>query len=318
MSERMPWFRCVPAALLGALAGMRPDEGYVYVVLLLRIYETGGPVMESDRTMSRRTGLPERKVASALQFLIETAKVVRLDDGRLDSLSTHDEIRWQLDRRHDQSKAGKASKSKKNVSFLKKDASGDGGKTEQNQQNKATSVEQASNHIDIEEEIEEGRTHMVGKPTECAADDGFDLVWKALPKRSGNNSRKNAESRYRSALKAGTQPSAILAGANAYAEHCAARQIIGTEYVKTAEAWINGRMWESDYSTAGRNRGPPRRSFSDIVREGIQEIAGQDHGNGNCEADDGRPTLDLVVSGEGADRFDLQPPGGSRRAPGDR
>lgn len=164
MSERLPWFRCVPSALLGALAGMRPDEGYVYVVLLMRIYETGGPVAETDRTLSRRTGLPERKVAAALQFLIDIAKVYRLPDGRLDSASTHDEIEWQIARRADQSKAGKASKSKKNVSFLKTNGSGDGEKPQQNQQNEATSVQQASNHKDIDIEV-----NTVAKATGVAA-----------------------------------------------------------------------------------------------------------------------------------------------------
>jgi hypothetical protein len=29
MTNRLPWFRCFPAPLLGALAGMETNEGYV-------------------------------------------------------------------------------------------------------------------------------------------------------------------------------------------------------------------------------------------------------------------------------------------------
>ncbi len=46
-TERLPWFRCMPGRLLGALAGLQPDEGLIYVAVLLRIYETGGPIADS-------------------------------------------------------------------------------------------------------------------------------------------------------------------------------------------------------------------------------------------------------------------------------
>jgi hypothetical protein len=84
MSERLPWFRCFPSALLGAIAGMQADEGFTYITVLLRIYETGGPVAETTRTLSRRTGLIERKVAASLDSLIAAGKLSKTQDGRLD------------------------------------------------------------------------------------------------------------------------------------------------------------------------------------------------------------------------------------------
>lgn len=137
-AERLPWFRCVPSALLGALAGMGPDEGYTYVALLLRIYETGGPVAETPRTLSRRTGLTERKVAAALSLLVEAGKVTRLDDGRLDSETTHAEIEFQHGTREQQIKAGKTSAEKRAK------------KSEQIQQTAAAPVERPLNHLDLE------------------------------------------------------------------------------------------------------------------------------------------------------------------------
>ncbi len=113
MSNRLPWFRCFPSALLGAMAGLEADDSLVYVTLLLRIYETGGPVHETARSLSRRTGLTERRAASALWRLIGQKKVTDLGDHLIDSESTHAEIQWQTERKAEQSSAGKASAAKR-------------------------------------------------------------------------------------------------------------------------------------------------------------------------------------------------------------
>jgi hypothetical protein len=102
-------------------------------------------------------------------------------------------------------------------------------------------------------------------------DVGFDPVWDAYPRRQGGNSRKNAEARYRKAVRAGVDPEAILAGVRAYAAHCDATGKTGTEFVKTAEAWLNGQLWESDWSISLSRPGPPhrqannRRSLADAL-----------------------------------------------------
>jgi uncharacterized protein YdaU (DUF1376 family) len=113
-NDRAPWFRCFPTALLGALAGMQPHQAYIYVTLLLRIYETGGAVSETFDTLSRRTGLSKKRVWEALEYLLEMGKLEQTDDGRFDSRSTHSEIVWQTKRREEQKNAGK-------ISFLKRE-----------------------------------------------------------------------------------------------------------------------------------------------------------------------------------------------------
>ena len=91
------------------------------------------------------------------------------------------------------------------------------------------------------------------------ADDAFGGFWSAFPKRQGGNSRKNAEARFRSAVKAGVSAETIIDGARRYAEHCDATDKTGTEFVKTAEAWLNGRFWESDWSISLSRPAPPHR-----------------------------------------------------------
>ncbi|WP_134496163.1 hypothetical protein [Microvirga pakistanensis] len=83
MSGRLPWFRCRPTPLLAEIAGMQADEGYVFIVLFLRILETGGPVLETSRTLARRTGLREQRIVAALEALLATGKIQRLSDGQL-------------------------------------------------------------------------------------------------------------------------------------------------------------------------------------------------------------------------------------------
>lgn len=102
---------------------------------------------------------------------------------------------------------------------------------------------------------------------------GFDAAWGAYPRRQGGNSRKNAEARYRKAVKAGVDPSDILAGVRAYAEHCDATGKTGTEFVKTAEAWLNGRFWESDWSISLSRPGPPHRQAKrNTALDGLDEL----------------------------------------------
>jgi hypothetical protein len=194
MIERLPWFRCFPSRLLGALAGMQPDEGYTYAVVLLRIYETGGPVADTSRTLSRRTGLPERRVTTAVEALIASGKIQRLADGRLDSNTTHEEIAWQSDRRGDLSRAGKASALKRAKSTGTGSELDRGEKTQQKQRDGPTAVEhqlndkekegeRESSPIGLEEETSSLRSEVCPKRTRIRTQGGalFDEFWAAYP-----------------------------------------------------------------------------------------------------------------------------------------
>jgi hypothetical protein len=73
-----------------------------------------GLITEDAHSLHRRTGLlSERKITSALVSLIASGRIIKRDDGRLDSPTTHDELSWQDVRRKGQSEAGKASAAKR-------------------------------------------------------------------------------------------------------------------------------------------------------------------------------------------------------------
>jgi len=98
-ADALAWFRCFPTKLLGALHGMGPADALVYVTALLRIYENGGPVPETVRTLTRRTGLRDGQVREALRRLMADGRLTVATDGLLDSATTHAELAWKGDRR---------------------------------------------------------------------------------------------------------------------------------------------------------------------------------------------------------------------------
>ena len=160
MKDRLPWFRCFPSDLLGAMSGLSAEEGYVFVAALLRIYETGGPVPETVRSLSRRTGLTEPAVEAALDDLMAAGKLVRLPDGRLDSPSTHAELAWQQERRTEQVRAGRASAARRARPVAKAapprpEEPAENGKSQSFQQNASTGVERASNQKESREQIKD-------------------------------------------------------------------------------------------------------------------------------------------------------------------
>lgn len=92
MPDRLPWFKCEPGKLLGALAALSKDDGYLYVIVLMRIYENGGPIKEDTSMLARRTGMTRHLVEKSLSSLFEKDKIQRLDDGSIDSRSTHENL----------------------------------------------------------------------------------------------------------------------------------------------------------------------------------------------------------------------------------
>lgn len=107
MSEdRLPWFKCVPSKLLGALAAMSAEEQLVYLTTLLRIYEVNGPIGDDAAMLARRTGLTQRKVSAAIARLCDTGKLM-VEAGRLMNPVAKQEIEDAKTISVERSKAGK-------------------------------------------------------------------------------------------------------------------------------------------------------------------------------------------------------------------
>lgn len=125
--ERLPWFKCYPSKLLTAIAGLEPDESLLYITVLLRIYESGGPVKDTLKVLCRRTGLPEKRGAVAFESLCESGKIRLLETGEIDSETTHQHLEERADLINSAKKAGKTSAEKrteKSKQYQENDATG--------------------------------------------------------------------------------------------------------------------------------------------------------------------------------------------------
>lgn len=83
--------------------------------------------------------------------------------------------------------------------------------------------------------------------------DGFAEFQAAYPKRSTAFPVTAASKRWREAVRQGATPADIIRGARAYAAEQARIGKVGTQFVKTADAWLNSGCWRdyrSDAQTA--------------------------------------------------------------------
>lgn len=300
MAERLPWFRCFPAALLGAMAGLEADEGLIYVTVLLRIYETGGPVHESGRTLARRTGLTERRATAAVASLIDLGKIICLGGSLLDSASTHDEIKWQTERRSDQSSAGKASAAKrqKQASVEKNDASlisddaNDTKKDQQKQQIVATSVEQPFNHLEEDKELEEEGDKLLpladAKSTYPVK--AFEIWYLGYPHKVGKKAAERAFDRIRKSNKVTFEE--LTNGVANYKRLKPATQ----SYCHPA-TWLNEGRWDdepnqgndSDLFGRGSSGSRPKGAGQPAVAAAVARHADRERFRSGGWTDDPRP-----------------------------
>jgi hypothetical protein len=275
MADRLPWFRCFPSALLGAMAGLKADEGLIYITVLLRIYETGGPVHESGRTLSRRTGLTERRASAAVEWLCQAGKLARLGDGLLDSASTHAEIQWQTERRSDQSSAGKASAAKrqktsfetKNDASVKTDDPVEGENPQQNQQNGAAAVQQPFNHLEEETEQKEDKLLSDAQGRFAYPAKAFEAWYLRYPHKVGKGAAEAKFERIRKSGKVAFQD--LVDGLDRYIRDKPPER----DWCNPA-TWLHQKRWTDEPATnetanlfggPSSGRGPARTSFAPVA-----------------------------------------------------
>ena len=262
MSERASWFRCDPSRLLGALAGMEPDSGYIYTVILMRIYEVGGPISDDEVVLSRRTGLSAKRVSAALSWLIGHGKIDR-QDGVIDSDTTHDELAFREKSVIDARNAGKES-AKRKQKFRHE-------KHKQKQQNEPTTVERPLNgtetsaqrpstEIELEVDIEVARATSTNAR---ARSDSFSRFWTAWPHKVGKPDAARAF------LKVDDEIDSILVGIERYI----ANKPPDRPWLNPS-TFLNQRRWEDVPATVeiASNYGQSRNGKGSLVDAGLDLI----------------------------------------------
>lgn len=238
--DRLPWFPCYPEKLLGALAGMPPDAGYVYTVVLLRTYEVAGPCPDSAAVLARRTGLPERRVLKALDWLIDQRKLAPSDRGFVNPYAA--EVLADVDaHRNSLSTAGK------------KGASTRWGKDKQKQQ-------KADGEANATEIPNDGYLHLhqhkqVVKKKESPRlreddfpPDAFDRFWMLYPP-GRKGAKKACAAKFDGIRRRGEVTfERMMAGLQRFVDSRPDPQ-----YTKAPEVWLNKGCWDDEYFKGGSN-----------------------------------------------------------------
>jgi len=142
----LPYFPLYPAAFMGGVRGMTPQEVGVYIMLLCRMYEENGPIEYHVLRLSTYCGMREKTFQMVTEKLVALGKL-SLSDGMLFNDKAASVISDRSDKLKNNSKAGKRSAEKR----------------QQNQSSAATDVQQAFNHLDRDRDIDK-KKDLADKP----------------------------------------------------------------------------------------------------------------------------------------------------------
>lgn len=270
-----PWFKCFPSRLLGALSGMTPTQGYVYVVALLRIYERGGPCPDSVAVFARRTGLRESVVSEALGFLFETGRLLKNDAGihnpvALDVLSEQTEkadllrskavkgakARWEKTKRNQQNGHARG-----NAQAMPNDA-------ESRRKKERESENPSSPSLDLESETPSSFGQLA-LTTGSVSSDEFETFWSAYPKKVAKIAAKRAFASARKRIKFGAMLSMLEVHKARWRDRGDA------QYVPNPATWLNGNRWEDQLEGGSDGRA---KTVVDAFDKILRRVEGCDGG----------------------------------------
>lgn len=152
MGAHLPWFRCFPDRLLGALAEMDADTQHVYAVVLLKIYARGGPVRNDVKALAAFCRRPVKSVATAVQRLVEMGRLSETENGLMNPVA-ETELGHQQQLSSVRSKCGKLGGAKKPLNPEGEKVQGHQGFGEANAGQKPTDKTKTKTEIREEEHL---------------------------------------------------------------------------------------------------------------------------------------------------------------------
>lgn len=272
LDPRLQWFRCYPARLLGALAGMSAPEKLTYLVVLLRIYETNGSCPDTDDAIARRTGLTKATVAKALLTLEKSGRLRKLNDG------FHNPIADQVMAEQREFNHGRSMSAKKAIK-----ARWEKHQSKQQSSNTTRIRERAESESEIESQtpqssfllspVLDSESSLNDSANGFAGD--FSTFWKCYPKKKDKG---HAEKAFRRAIKLaslGTMLAALERQKPTWAD---------PKFIPYPATWLNGQRWEDEVTTHVNGGTDERRNgetlgdlcgrLADAAREREAAIAG--------------------------------------------
>lgn len=283
--ERLPWFPCYPSKLLGAFAGMQPDEGYVYWIVCLRIYEVGGPCPDGDDVIARRAGMGLAKVTRAIERSFAAGRLVRVEGGIMNPFA--EEILSDSNAvRESRAKSGRAGGNK--TAEKKRE------KNKQNQQNGSSksqaSAKQNPTHIQEQVQFFSNEKNNAGAESAPARDDWPEdylaVFWNAYPPYR-RTAKKTVAAKLATIRKSGEVTfERLMDGLQRY---------VATEpgeYAKGPVVWLNGGCWDDVFVGKRKVARPAGNGFAALLRQNSGGENAEDFFGGGGPIIDAEPLPD--------------------------
>lgn len=239
------------------------EQEAAYLRLCHAMYDVGGPVPNSPRFLMGIFRCGNVKAVALVRQLTDAGKIQVTDDGKLTnrrvSAELADRARLSAKRTLAGEKGGTARRRDTDCEVGEGGVGLDCGAGESRVATACTAGAHrliASNSLPPNDPIRAGASPADSRGEERRGDspltpgggepDGFAEFQAAYPRRSTAFPVTAASQRWRDAVRQGATPADIIAGARAYAAEQARMDKVGTQFVKTADAWLKQGCWR-DY-----------------------------------------------------------------------
>lgn len=212
------------------------EQEAAYLRLCHQLYRRKAAIPSAPATLSRIWRCHPNKARKLLSDLIVAGKVVERE-GVLSNTRVTRELDDRETRRRQQADAGHTGGTRAQENRRKSLEIND------QQQADARSTEQAKSSRERDRVRED-----TPKAPKGAEPEGFEEFRAAYPKRNVTFPTAPARKRWLEAIRKGAKPEDIIAGARAYCREQTRVGKVGTEFVKTADVWLNQQRWQDHAS----------------------------------------------------------------------
>jgi len=252
----------IPAWMDGT-EGLSDGAYRTYHVIVQLIMLNEGPIALNERGIAGRCNQSIKSFRVHLDALFAAGKLI-LVDGRLSNPRAQTELQAVMKNRANASLgglSGKKSAQKSSEQGVSNASAPDGVAIDAAKTLKNNDASEAP--LNIGSSLKEKRredTPIVPKGTDP---EGFTEFRAAYPRRSTAFPTTQARKRWLEARRRGAKPDEIIAGARAYAAEQSRIGKVGTEFVQSADVWLNRQRW-GDYLDAEASPQPkPSAPVSD-------------------------------------------------------
>ncbi|MGE8131693.1 DUF1376 domain-containing protein [Methylobacterium sp. NPDC080182] len=239
------------------------EQEAAYLRLCHAMYDVGGPVPNSPRFLMGIFRCGNVKAVALVRQLIDADKIQCSAGGKLTNRRVSAELADRARLSAKRSLAGeKGGTARRRDTDCQTGEGGVGIDCTAGESRLATACTAgahrlvASNSLLPNNSVQAGASPSVSRGEERRGDsplspggsepDGFAEFRAAYPRRSTAFPMTAASQRWREAVRQGATPAEIINGARAYAAEQARIDKVGTQFVKTADAWLNQGCWR-DY-----------------------------------------------------------------------